>query len=57
VHLSLNLIVLGSVGLALGLLVVLVLARMASERTPAARREQRRTEYFSINTLTRLGNR
>ncbi len=52
---SLNLIVLGSVGFALGLLVMIVLTRMAGERNHDARRGHKSPNPHSVNTLTRLG--
>jgi hypothetical protein len=58
VFVSLNLIVLGSVGFALGVLVVNVLTRLAAERNHhGGRRERKTLNPHSVNTLTRLGSR
>ena len=50
---SLGWILLGVVGWLLGLLLVLVLMRMASDQDRAARHEQKRRDPFSDVTITR----
>jgi hypothetical protein len=50
---SLSWILLGTVGWALGVLFVLVLARMAGDQDRAARRHQKRLDPCSDVTITR----
>jgi hypothetical protein len=52
---SLSWIVLGLVGWALGLIVVLALFRMAGDQDRAARHEQKRLDPYSDVTITRAG--
>jgi hypothetical protein len=52
---SLNWIVLGLVGWALGLVLVLALFRMAGDQDRAARHEQKRLDPYSDVTITRAG--
>jgi hypothetical protein len=49
-------IVLGLVGWALGLMFVLILARMAGDQDRAARHQQKRLDPFSDVTITQLGS-
>ena len=48
-------ILLGLVGWALGLLVVLALFRMSGDQDRAARHEQKRLDPYSDVTITRAG--
>lgn len=52
---SLSWIVLGLVGWALGLVVVLALFRMSGDQDRAARHEQKRLDPYSEVTITRTG--
>jgi hypothetical protein len=52
---SLSWIVLGLVGWALGLVVVLALFRMAGDQDRAARHEEKRLDPYSEVTITRAG--
>lgn len=52
---SLSWIVLGLVGWALGLVVVLALFRMSGDQDRAARHEQKRLDPYSDVTITRAG--
>ena len=52
---SLGWILLGLVGWALGLVVVLALFRMSGDQDPAARHEQKRLDPYSDVTITRSG--
>jgi len=52
---SLSLILLGLVGWTLGLLVVIVLARMARDQGRPVQHEPNRINPHSVNTLTRFG--
>jgi hypothetical protein len=55
-NMQLSWIVLGVVGWVLGLIVVLVLMRIAGDQDRAARREEKRMDPFSDVTITRFGN-
>lgn len=52
---SLNWIVLGLVGWALGLVLVLALFRMSGDQDRAARHEEKRLDPYSDVTITRAG--
>ena len=52
---SLGWILLGLVGWALGLVVVLALLRMSGDQDRAARHEQKRLDPYSDVTITRTG--
>jgi hypothetical protein len=52
---SLGWILLGLVGWALGLVVVLALFRMSGDQDRAARHEQKRLDPYSDVTITRSG--
>ncbi len=52
---SLGWIMLGLVGWALGLVVVLALFRMSGDQDRAARHEQKRLDPYSDVTITRTG--
>ena len=52
---SLSWIMLGFVGWALGLVLVLALFRMAGDQDRAARHEQKRLDPYSDVTITRAG--
>ena len=52
---SLGWVLLGLVGWALGLVVVLALFRMAGDQDRAARHEQKRLDPYSDVTITRSG--
>ena len=52
---SLGWIMLGLVGWALGLVVVLALFRMSGDQDRAARHEQQRLDPYSDVTITRTG--
>jgi len=52
---SLGWILLGIVGWALGLVVVLTLFRMSGDQDRAARHEQKRLDPYSDVTITRAG--
>lgn len=52
---SLSWVVLGLVGWALGLVVVLALFRMSGDQDRAARHEQKRLDPYSEVTITRTG--
>jgi hypothetical protein len=52
---SLGWILLGLVGWALGLVVVLALFRMSGDQDRAARHEQKRLDPYSDVTITRTG--
>jgi len=54
--LDLNLIVLGLVGWALALLVVLILMRMSSDQDRAARHVEKLLDPYTDVTITRTGN-
>lgn len=54
---TLGWIVLGLVGWALGLIVVLTLFRMAGDQDRAARHEQKRLDPYSDVTITQTGDR
>ena len=49
--------VLGFVGWALGLIIVLTLFRMAGDQDRAARHEQKRLDPYSDVTITQTGDR
>jgi hypothetical protein len=53
---SLEWIVLGLVGWALGIVVVLALFRMSGDQDRAARHEQKRLDPYSDVTITRSGD-
>jgi hypothetical protein len=53
---TLGWIVLGIVGWALGLLVVLTLFRMSGDQDRVARHEQKRHDPYSDVTITQFGN-
>ena len=53
---NLGWILLGLVGWALGLVVVLALLRMASDQDRAARHVQKRLDPYSDVTITRAGD-
>jgi hypothetical protein len=53
---NLGWILLGLVGWALGLVVVLALFRMSGEQDRAARHEQKRLDPYSDVTITRAGD-
>ena len=53
---SLGWILLGLVGWALGLVVVLALFRMSGDQDRAARHEQKRLDPYSDVTITRTGD-
>jgi len=53
---SLGWVLLGLVGWALGLVVVLALFRMAGDQDRAARHEQKRLDPYSDVTITRTGD-
>ena len=53
---NLGWILLGLVGWAFGLVVVLALFRMSSEQDRAARHEQKRLDPYSDVTITRVGD-
>ena len=53
---SLGWVLLGLVGWALGLVVVLALFRMASDQDRAARHVQKRLDPYSDVTITRAGD-
>ena len=52
---SLGWIMLGFVGWALGLIIVLTLFRMAGDQDRAARHEEKRLDPYSDVTITRSG--
>ena len=52
---SLGWILLGLVGWALGLVIVLALFRMSGDQDRAARHEQKRLDPYSDVTITRTG--
>ena len=54
---TLGWIVLGLVGWALGLIIVLTLFRMAGDQDRAARHEQKRLDPYSDVTITQTGDR
>ena len=54
---TLGWIVLGLVGWALGLIIVLTLFRMAADQDRAARHEQKRLDPYSDVTITQTGDR
>ncbi len=53
---SIGWILLGLVGWALGLVVVLALFRMSGDQDRAARHEQKRLDPYSDVTITRTGD-
>jgi len=53
---SLSWIMLGVVGWALGLIVVMTLFRMAGDQDRAARHEEKRLDPYSDVTITRAGD-
>ena len=53
---SLSWILLGLVGWAFGLVVVLAIFRMAGDQDRAARHEQKRLDPYSDVTITRTGD-
>ena len=53
---SLSWVLLGLVGWALGLVVVLALFRMAGDQDRAARHEQKRLDPYCDVTITRAGD-